>query len=319
MNSLIQLDQFEITLFNRGKSNPDLYQSLKKIKGDRDTSDINEIFKDKWDYIIDVSCYFPNSLSRIISHLDKSIKRYIFISTCSVYDNELDNTILRDEDSPTLNCSKKERTDTSVATYGKRKAECERILIQSDLKYSIFRPALVYGPFDSTDRFYYWLFQVYKYNQLLLPNKGNQLFSVTYVGDLIQSVIKSLNVDLDSEIYNTTTYPLFSISKLITAASQLLGKQPHLYSADSDFLNKNKVAQWTDLPLWLDCDFFTYSNEKILRDLKIETTDFKNSVLNTINYYETLDWKKPNYGMNEKVKNGLIKELIKITTNNKYS
>jgi 2'-hydroxyisoflavone reductase len=316
VDSLIQHDDFDITLFNRGKSNPDLYPTIKKIQGDRNTSDINVIFKEKWDFIIDLSCYFPDSLSHIVSHLDKSIKRYVFISTCSVYDNDLDKSILRNENSPTLNCTAKERTDTSVATYGKRKAECERILIQSDLRYSIFRPALVYGPFDSTDRFYYWLYQIKKGNQLLIPNQGKDLFSVTYVKDLIQLITKSLNVDFDSDTYNATTYPDLSISKLIDVTSQLLDKHPDLFFAGSDFFNENKIAQWIDLPLWLDCDYFTYGNTKILRDFKIEITDFKDSVSETINYYDLLDWKEPIYGIPEKTKNKLIDKIT--TANTKY-
>ncbi len=313
VDRLIQLDNFDITLFNRGKSNPNLYPTINELHGDRNTSEINMIFKENWDYIIDLSCYFPGSLSHIVSHLDKPIKRYVFISTCSVYDNDLDKSILRDENSSTLNCTEKESTDTSVATYGNRKAECERILERSDLRYSIFRPALVYGPFDSTDRFYYWLYQIKKGNQLLIPNQGNNLFSVTYVKDLVQAIIKSLQVDNHSDIYNVTTHPDLSISKLIDITSQLLDKHPNLYFGDSDFLNQNQIAQWTDLPLWLDCDYFTYNNTKILRDLKIEFTDFKDSVSDTINYYHKRNWKEPIYGISENNKNELIK---KITTAN---
>jgi 2'-hydroxyisoflavone reductase len=314
VDSLILSDDFDITLFNRGKSNSDLYPTINKIQGDRDTSDINLIFKEKWDFIIDLSCFFPDSLSHIVSHLDKSVKRYIFISTCSVYDNDLDKSILRNENSPTLNCNAYERTDTSVSTYGKRKAECERILIQSNLRYSIFRPALVYGQYDSTDRFYYWLYQIKKGNQLLIPNQGKDLFSVTYVKDLIQLISKSLNVDYDSDIYNATTCPDLSISKLIDITSQLLDKHPDSYFADSNFLNENKVAQWTDLPLWLDCNYFSYNNAKILRDMKIEITDFKDSVSDTLNYYDKLDWKEPIFGISEKTKNELIDKLTTANT-----
>lgn len=311
VDSLIQSDDFDITLFNRGKSNPDLYSTIKRIQGDRYTSDISMIFNEKWDYIIDLSCFYPDSLSHIVSRLNKSIKRYVFISTCSVYDNDLDNSILRDEKSPTLNCTKKERTDTSVATYGKRKAECERILQQSGLTYSIFRPALVYGKHDYTDRFYYWLYQINKEKALLIPNQGKSIFSVTYVMDLIQVIIKSLNIKTDSNIYNVTTYPQLSISELVNISSLILIKKAKLHYADSEFLNEHGVSQWSDLPLWLDCDYFTYDNKKILGELKMHITDFRDTVSTTIDYYASLDWKEPKYGMNEKMKNELIEKLMK--------
>ncbi len=309
VDSLIQLGYFDITLFNRGKSNPNIYPTIKKLSGDRNSSDISVIFKEKWDYIIDLSCYFPNSLDHIITQLKNVPKRYVFISTCSVYDNDLDKSILRNEDSPTLGCTYKERSDSSVATYGKRKAECERIIIQSGIEYSIFRPALVYGPFDSTDRFYYWLYQIKTDKKLLVPNKGKNLFSVTYVRDLVQVIIKSLNYNIGSDIYNVATYPDISLSKLIDTTSQLLNKDPNLYFTDSTFLSNNNIAQWIDLPLWLDCDYFTYNNTKVLKDLKMEITEFRSSVSDTLDYYNKLDWNEPKYGITEKVKNELIDKI----------
>ncbi len=309
VNKLIQLNSYNITLFNRGKSNPDLYSDIKELHGDRNTSDINLIFEENWDYIIDVSCYFPDSLSNIVSQMDNSLKRYIFISTCSVYDNNLDKSLFRDENSPTLSCTNSERIDSSVSTYGNRKAECERILTQSNLHYTILRPSLVYGPYDKTDRFYYWLFQIKKENQLLVPNQGKNIFSITYVNDLIEGIIKSINIDIDSNIYNVTSYPDLSISKLIDTASLLLNKHPNLNYVNSVFLNENNIAQWTDLPLWLDCDYFTYSNKKILKNLNLKITDFEESVSTTIDYYIQSGWQKPNYGLSEKTLKMLIEKL----------
>jgi 2'-hydroxyisoflavone reductase len=119
IETLLILDNYDITIFNRGKSNSNLYPEVKKIYGDRNTPEIDSIFSKNWDYIIDLSCYFPNSLSKITKQLNNSVKRYIFISTCSVYNNDLNKSILRDEDSPTLDCSDDEKTDSSLTTYGK--------------------------------------------------------------------------------------------------------------------------------------------------------------------------------------------------------
>lgn len=310
VESLLHINNFDVTLFNRGQSNTNLFPEIRKIRGDRNTSDINLIFKESWDYIIDLSCYFPNSLKQVLSHLDNSVKRYIFISTCSVYDNDIDKSVLRNENSPILDCNDKESTDSSTTTYGKRKAECERILKQSNVRYSIFRPALVYGQYDNTDRFYYWLYQIKKEHQLLIPNHGENLFSVTYVKDLVQVIIKSLNVDIGSDIYNVSTYPNLSISKIIDTTSQLLNMTLKQHFANSKFLNDNDIAQWTDLPLWLDCNYFTFNNTKILSEFEMKITDFRNSLLDTINYYDKLSWKEPKYGMSEKIKNELIEKLI---------
>jgi len=309
VDSLLQIKNIELTLFNRGKTNTHLFPHVKKIVGDRNTSDIDSFLIMDWDYIIDLSSYYPKPLSQLLKQLSPSLKRYIFISTCSVYDIINDKSVLKNEDSPILNCTESQSTDTTIASYGNRKAQCEREIIQSGLKYTIFRPALVYGQYDNTDRFYYWLYQLQNDNDLLIPNLGKDLFSVTYVMDLAKAIIKTLNEDLKSDIYNITTYPKCSISKLIETASDLLNTKPKVINADSKFLKSNKISEWTDLPLWLDCDYFTFHNSKILRDLDIEITRFESSVDHTIEYYNRRGWDRPKYGISEDLKMTVIRKI----------
>lgn len=309
VDSLLKLNDYEITLFNRGKTNPGLYPEIREIYGDRNTSDIDVVFSGNWDYIIDLSCFYPKSLSNIVTHISKGIKRYIFISTCSVYDINSDISILKNEKAPTLNCCISEISDSSIATYGKRKAECERILMHSGLKFTILRPSLVYGEYDNTDRFYYWLYNIKKGSQLLIPNSGNSIFSVTYVKDLVKAILKALFSDIDQSIYNVTTYPDLSISKLVETVSELLNKNINSCFVDSQFLEDNNIVQWTDLPLWLDSDSFTYDNKKIIEDLDMEITDFKTTVSETINYYEKSGWEKPKIGISECKTKELIQNL----------
>ncbi|MGB1037811.1 MAG: NAD-dependent epimerase/dehydratase family protein [Bacteroidia bacterium] len=184
VEALLAIDCYDLTLFNRGVTNPELFPNIKKIIGNRNTSDLDLVLQNNWDYIIDLSCYFPDALS-YIGQINTTLKRYIFISTCSVYDNEENKSVLRNESSPILSCNESQRIDTSVTTYGNRKAECERIVQKSGLTFTIFRPALVYGRYDTSDRFYYWLYNIQKENSLLIPNGGVNLFSVTYVDDLV--------------------------------------------------------------------------------------------------------------------------------------
>lgn len=305
---LLQEGEIDITLFNRGQTNDELFPKIRRLSGDRNTPEINQVFKERWDYIIDLSCFFPNSLEKILQNIDKSLKRYIFISTCSVYDNENNKSILRNEDAPTLDCNHSERIDTSVNTYGKRKAECERILKQSGFTHTIFRPSLVYGQYDNIDRLYYWLHQIKKEKPLLIPNQGTSIFSVTYVKDLIQAILKSINRSSGSNTFNLTTHPKLSIIELVNTAKQLLSKPTKTHFVTTKFLIENNVKQWVDLPLWLDCDYFTYDNSKVLKELNLEVTEFTLSVAATIDYYDSLAWQTPTYGMTDKTKNDLIEE-----------
>ena len=87
VEEILRQTKFDLTLFNRGITNQSLFPEVRKLKGDRNSEDIVNVKQEEWDYIIDLSCYFPNSLETICNSFKSKPKRYIFISTCSVYDN----------------------------------------------------------------------------------------------------------------------------------------------------------------------------------------------------------------------------------------
>ncbi len=306
---LIKLNQYEITVFNRGKTNPELFPQINKIRGDRKTNDIKLICGQKWDYIIDCSCYYPDSIDKLLDSISGKVKRYILISTVSVYDNESDKSVLRNEEAKILGCTEEESKDTSDTTYGERKAECERRLKKGNQPYYILRPSLVYGRYDHTDRFYYWLYQVKKQNEILVPNGGVQTFAVTYVEDLINCIIESINKEGESDIYNVTTFTKLSICDILNNVSQMLDRNPSRQFADSTFLKSEGISEWYNLPLWLDCDYFTYGNAKMLANFDLQLTDFNTSLVRTIEYYDQLDWPVPKYGISEQRKLELVNKL----------
>ncbi|MEZ4920286.1 MAG: NAD-dependent epimerase/dehydratase family protein [Saprospiraceae bacterium] len=302
---LLESGAYDITLFNRQRTHSNLFPAVNRIKGDRETNDIKQIAGKNWDCIIDLSCYYPDALERVLDSVH-GVSKYLFVSTCSVYDNADKRARLRDEQATILSCSPEQRVDRSPTSYGNRKAECERILQGSGISHVILRPALVFGKYDPTDRLYYWLYQVKKKNELLLPEAGERLFSTTYVFDLVEAIVHSIKHDVDSEVYNVISRPETSIGQLVALAKEFLKTECLVVNGTADFLLKNDVTQWTDMPLWINGDHFTYSNQKLERDLGLKMIPFETALKETIAYYETLSWPEPQYGMSEERKNGLI-------------
>ena len=207
-----------------------------------------------------------------------------------------------------------------MESYGNRKSECERILKNSELNYLILRPSLVYGKYDHTDRFYYWLYQVKHNDVLLLPENGERQFSLTYVHDLIDSIVEALSNNIQNDIYNVVSSQKTSIKEIVQYSIEILNSKNELVNAKAEFLKKNKVSQWFDMPLWLSGDFFTHSNQKYIDVFKSEPTELKESIKEAIEYYENLGWIEPKYGMTEKMRVELLDKIIKKTTaNNVYN
>jgi len=301
--------EYELYIFHRGESGADLFPNIKRIIGNRETDSISQIAAVEWDYVIDCSCYLPDDLVRTLKYLSDNLKKYIFISTCSAYDNLVDKSILRNEKAPLSPCTDEQRVEKSLKGYGNKKAECERILGDSNIPHVILRPSLTFGPYDYTDRLYYWLHQVKTAKTLLLPDTGDMKISITYVKDLVKVILKSLDSKPESQIYNVMSYPMISIAEIVDCAISILDKNPTKIIASADFLLAEKVAQWADLPLWLNVDFFNYSNEKMVKELGVNPTPLEVALQETISYHEGINWEVPITGMTEERRDEILVKL----------
>src|SRR4026209_2385347 len=74
----------EVTLFNRGKSNPTLFPQVETILGDRE-HDLEKLTGRAWDAVIDVAGYLPRIVRLSATGLERSVGRYVFISSISAY------------------------------------------------------------------------------------------------------------------------------------------------------------------------------------------------------------------------------------------
>jgi 2'-hydroxyisoflavone reductase len=303
-----------VTLFNRGKRNANLFPEFTKILGDRNTEDIFQIASSNWDVVIDFSGFFPDNLEIVISFLKNNAGRYIFVSSASVYDvthpAKLKYPIK--ENSQILKCTPEQRVDKHPFNfYGNKKAECERILLNADwLDVIIFRPALIYGRYDPTDRFYYWLYRAKTQEKVLLPDDGITEQTNTYSEDFADVLLKAIEIEKHEKIYNAVTHPAISIKNIFLKVCESFKKNPELVNASSNFLTKNNVSEWTGIPMWIKDFSFVLDNSLLLNDFNIKFNSFEESVAQTIDYYEKLNWYVPKDGISISREKELI-DLLK--------
>ncbi len=144
----------KVTLFNRGKTNPNLFPQLEKLVGDR-KSDLRALEGRHWDAVVDTSGYLPSEVTRSAMLLAPNIGCYLFISTTSVY-AKLDHPDL-DESAPLATLSDAGAEALTDESYGAMKALCEQAAERAMPGRTIsLRPGLLAGPGDPTDRFTYW-------------------------------------------------------------------------------------------------------------------------------------------------------------------
>ncbi len=241
----------KVTLFNRGKTDPGLFPQLETILGDRE-HDIAKLAGRAWDAVIDVAGYVPRIVRLSAVGLERSVGRYVFISSVSAYDDAILSKIGIDESDAVGKLEDEFVEEITGETYGPLKALCEKtILDMYGERGLVVRPGLIVGPNDPTDRFTYWPVRVARGGDVLAPEKPEVPVQIIDVRDLSDFVIKLVE-DNASGIYNATgpDYEL-TLGTMLDTCKQVSGSDANIRWASVEFLKQNNVAEWSDMPVWI--------------------------------------------------------------------
>ncbi len=275
-------DGHDVTLLNRGKTGPNLFPELKLVRADREQEGFESLsdLRQNWDAVVDLCAYFPKPLRRFLHAVNGFAGMYVQCSTISVYKASIniDPSQPVTETSEIFACSESEAIDTTMMTYGPRKAECERIAMDQQcggVPVVIIRPSVVYGEHDHTDRFAYWIWRATRNKKFILPEDGLTTTQKTYAPDLASAFAAVLKrPSATGRAYNIAdTFPLNLRSTI-----QLIGKQKgiesldYAVSIDADTLQNLKVSPWSDIPLWIPRTNFVVDTFRARSELDFTST-----------------------------------------------
>lgn len=239
-----------VTLFNRGKHNPDLFPDVEKIRGDRKT-DFDKLRGREWDAVIDTCGYLPGDISKMGAVLKDAIGKYVFVSSISVYADFKTNNITEEYDLAGLpdNASPDE---FSMENYGALKALCEKEVIKSfPEKYVNVRSGLIVGPNDPTDRFTYWVHRINSGGEVLAPGDGSSPVQFIDVRDLAGWLVRMVDDGACGD-YNATGPQLpLTIHELLKECIKICDSDADLIWVDEKFIDENGIQPWTELPVWV--------------------------------------------------------------------
>jgi len=238
-----------LTLFNRGKSNPELFPALETVIGDRE-HDLALLSAGRWDAVIDTCGYIPRLVRLSAQALRAAAAAYVFISSISVYADF--SKVGIDENDPVGKLEDETVEEITGETYGPLKALCEQTAQQVFRNRALtIRPGLIVGPYDPTDRFTYWPVRVASGGEVLAPEKPAALAQIIDARDLAEFII-TLIEHTATGVYNATG-PAgdLTFGSLLETCKQVSGSDAAFRWAPLDFLAQNNVAPWSDMPAWL--------------------------------------------------------------------
>jgi 2'-hydroxyisoflavone reductase len=239
----------DLTFFNRGTTNPDLYPDLypgvERITGDR-ADDLGLLVGREWDAVVDTCGYIPRVVRASAEALAQT-GLYCFISSVSVY---ADFTVSANEDSPVAELGELPDDEVTGESYGSLKALCEDAVrtVFGD-RALVVRPGLIVGPHDPTGRFTYWPHRVARGGEVLAPGPSERPTQVIDVRDLGDWILTMCERGADGT-YNAT-HPGVSFADLVETCRSVASSDARTTWVSDEFLLEQGVGEWMELPLWL--------------------------------------------------------------------
>ena len=249
----------EVTLFNRGNYSTEDLGQVEVIKGDRHT-ELHKLQGRRWDAVVDTSGHLPRAVKAATEVLRDEVDQYVFISTQNAYkdvsvagiDETYPRATLTDEQLNRANAIDTSGQPSYAELYGGLKALCEQAAEEvMPGRVLIIRPGLIVGPHDYTDRFTYWPLRVARGGEVLAPGRPDRFIQFIDVRDLAEWTILMIDRK-NTGSYNAHGLPNnITMQRFLNECKSVSNSDAQFTWVEEAFLLQEKVAAWSELPLWL--------------------------------------------------------------------
>ena len=239
----------EVTLFNRGETNPELFPEAEKLRGDR-TADLECARR----AASGMRCSTRPATSRRSCaprrrRWSTRQRHYLFVSSVSVYASLAAPV---DEESPVAELGElpDDKLTEDYSNYGPLKALCEQAV--ADVfgeRHASVRPGLIVGANDPTGRFTYWPHRVARGGRVLAPAPPEAQVQFIDAKDLGAWLV-DLSERQAGGVYNAT-HPGRSWRETLETCREVSGSDATFEWVPDDVLNEHEVGEWMELPLWI--------------------------------------------------------------------
>ncbi len=246
---------YRVTLLNRGNhTNPFAdREGVAHVEGDRTEEGTLERAREAADpdVVIDCVAYFPRDVRRA-TEVFADAEAYVYISSGAAYGEE---TIpKRENDTPLEPCTEEQAVEDSYETYGARKAEGDRAVFEAadrGVRAMSVRPPVVYGPYDYTERMDYWIDRVRRFDRVVVPGDGTNLWHRVYVEDVASALRIVAEQGQAGEAYNVGDRDVPTMSRMVDLVAGALEADVEMVAAGERELAAADLAPG-DFPMYRD-------------------------------------------------------------------
>jgi len=248
---------WDVTLLNRGITNPNLFKELPIIICDRekenryDLKEKSSLIKDSyWDCVIDTWQKSPKAVSDFIDEFKDHFGHYHYISSISVYDGWDKKGI--DETHALKPIPEFPTAIEEKFSYSIRKTLSETTILNTLNKYTIYRS---HGMRDfrtpdhsNPSEENYWPIRFERGGEILVPDNKDHYYQITDVQSLCDFILHCS----ENKIYGTynVAYNPIKFKDYINSLIAVTGKPKKLVWIPGEFLIKNGLRPYRDIAAW---------------------------------------------------------------------
>jgi 2'-hydroxyisoflavone reductase len=242
-----------LTLFNRGKSDPQVDPGIEQLLGDRN-GQIDALKGRDWDAVIDNSAYTPKQVKLTSDLLKGQVKQYILISSVAAYADFAKAGI--DESYRLATLEDPTVEEVNGKTYGGLKVLCEKVVEDTfGQQATIIRPTYIAGPGDYTDRFTYWPVRVAKGGEMVAPGSPGDPYQFIDVRDVADFMRTCVEKRLTGRFNICNPPRSVTIGSLLETSKRVTGSDAKFVWASSEFIEAQQLISQdifapSPFPLW---------------------------------------------------------------------
>lgn len=187
---LMQLPKgHEVTVVNRGTYSMEEF-GVTQVTGDRNDKAVFQTLTEAYDVIVDFCAYQPGQVKTVLEGLSGHVTQYILISTVDVYERGSGKRKAEDYPYETrqLPGDAGAYIAGKVALEQELKEECEK----RNIAYTIFRPAILFGPYNYAPRESMFIKLMVTQHILVHITDAAGQFQLVYVKDAANAIVASL-------------------------------------------------------------------------------------------------------------------------------
>ncbi|MCL7423597.1 SDR family oxidoreductase [Streptomyces sp. YS415] len=241
---------WEVTVFHRGRH--EAPAGVRALHGDRTAPDgLAALAEGEWDAVVDTWSAAPRAVRDAARLLRDRVGRYLYVSSCSVYDWAPPAGYT--EDAPTVTGASPDAEQTAYA-QDKRGGELAVLDAFGPDRSVLARAGLILGPYENVGRLPWWLNRTARGGPVLAP--GPRELPIQYIDarDLADWLLGAAEQELSGPYNLIGPSGHATMGALLDACAAVTGGTADLRWTAPEPILEAGIEPWVQLPVWVPPD-----------------------------------------------------------------